>query len=306
MANFQRDGHMQTMVIGGRANYEPNSLAEAGEHGGPRADSAGGFTSFTAPVEGSKVRLRAESFADHYSQARLFFRSQSEVEQHHIVAAFVFELSKVTLPHVRARMVANLRNVDEALAARVAAGLALPTVPAASQPAVPPIDLPLSPGLRLIGKYPATLEGRSVALLVTDGADGALVGKLRDACEKQGATVKIVAPAVYGVTLADGSHLPADAQLAGAPSQLFDAVGVLASAAGSETLLGDSAAIDFVSNAFVHLKAIAYSREAWPLLERARVVSDDGVVPAERAAKSFVAAASTRQWAREASVRPQP
>jgi catalase len=85
--NLQRDGQMQTMIFNGRANYEPNSLAEVGEVGGPRADPEGGFRSFKLPMEETKVRLRPESFADHYSQARLFYRSQSEIEQAHIASA---------------------------------------------------------------------------------------------------------------------------------------------------------------------------------------------------------------------------
>ena len=303
-ANFQRDGHMQTRVIPGRANYEPNSLAEAGEAGGPRADAATGFRSVAAPVEGVKTRLRAESFADHYSQARLFFRSQSAVERGHMVSALVFELSKVTLAHVRTRVLANLRNVDETLAERVGAGLGLAVLPPASAAAAAPQDLALSPALRLIDKYPAALLGRTVALLVTDGADGRTVASLRKACEGAGAAVKIVTPTISGVTLADGTVLAADGQLAGTPSVLFDAVGIVASPAGCEALLGDSAAVDFAANAFIHLKAIAFSEAARPLLNRAGVKNDEGVVPAERGGAAFAAAAATRQWAREARVRP--
>src|SRR5690606_4436393 len=102
--NFQRDGHMQTRVPTGRANYEPNSLAQAGEEGGPRADAKGGFTSFREPVEKEKVRLRSETFADHYSQPRLFFASLAAPEQAHLASAIVFELSKVSLEHVRNRV----------------------------------------------------------------------------------------------------------------------------------------------------------------------------------------------------------
>src|SRR5690606_8130018 len=122
-------GMMQTLVPTGRANYEPNSLAEAGEDGGPRACPETGFTSFTANAErndpSQKLRIRAELFADHYSQARLFYRSQTENEQAHIASALVFELSKVQLDHVRTRVVSRLRNIDEDLAKRVANGLAI-------------------------------------------------------------------------------------------------------------------------------------------------------------------------------------
>jgi len=200
--NLQRDGHMQTEVFKGRANYEPNSLAEAGEEGGPREDPVGGFRSFSLPLEGPKVRLRAETFADHYSHARLFYRSQTEIEQAHIASALVFELSKVVFEHVRNRIMANLRNVDEGLATRVSNGLNM-DLPAKSKAAVEPEDMDLSPALRIVGKYPESLLGRSVGILVTDGADGKLVKAIRKAAESEGATVKIVAPKVGGVILKD-------------------------------------------------------------------------------------------------------
>src|SRR5690606_2767262 len=138
--NFQRDGHMQTQVPTGRANYEPNSLAQAGEEGGPRADAKGGFTSFREPVEKEKVRLRSETFADHYSQPRLFFASLAAPEQAHLASAIVFELSKVSLEHVRNRVMGNLRNVDEDLAKRVADGLGM-ALPEKTPAAAEPIDL---------------------------------------------------------------------------------------------------------------------------------------------------------------------
>ena len=167
--NLQRDGHMQTQVFEGRANYEPNSLGEAGEDGGPREDPKGGFRTFPLAMGETKVRLRAETFADHYSHARLFWRSQTKIEQAHLASALVFELSKVTLEHVRTRVLANLRNVDETLATRVAAGLDM-GLPPKSEAAVATMDLDLSPALRIVGKYPETLKGRAVGVLVSDGA----------------------------------------------------------------------------------------------------------------------------------------
>ncbi len=300
--NLQRDGHMQTQVLKGRANYEPNSLAEAGEEGGPREDPAGGFRTAAVPVEEHKVRLRSESFADHYSQARLFFRSQSETEQAHMASALVFELSKVTLEHVRIRVLANLVNVDESLARRVAEGLAMP-LPKASDPAVKPIDMDASPALRIVGKYPETLKGRSVGILVSEGADGALVAAIKAAVEGEGGTVKIVAPKIGGVTLKGGKTLKADGQLAGTPSVIFDAVAIVLSEAGCAALLKEGAAVDFAKDAFGHLKAIGYSAEAKPLLDRAGVEKDDGIVVLGKDAEAFLTPARTRQWAREPGVR---
>jgi catalase len=300
--NMQRDGHMQTQVPMGRANYEPNSLAQAGEIGGPREDPKGGFR--TAPVlqDGTKVRLRPESFADHYSQARLFYRSQTEIEQAHLAGALVFELSKCTLDHVRERVLANLQNVDAGLAQRVADGLNIP-LPARSAAAVEPMDMKLSPALRIVGKYPETLMGRALGILVTDGADGAVVEAVREAAEAEGATVKIVAPKVGGVALKSGKQLKADGQLAGTPSVIFDAVALVMSQDGCARLLGESAAVDFVHNAFVHLKAIGFTPEAQPLLDKAGVALDEGVVDLRAGAEGFLSPARTRQWAREPKVR---
>jgi catalase len=300
--NLQRDGHMQTEVFKGRANYEPNSLSEAGEAGGPREDPAGGFRSFAQPLEGAKVRLRAESFADHYSHARLFYRSQTTIEQAHLASALVFELSKVALEHVRIRMMANLRNVDEDLAKRVADGLGM-DLPARSKAAVEPHDMDASPALRIVGKYPVSLLGRSVAILVTDGADGKLVSAVRKAAEAEGASVKIVAPKIGGVTLKDGRKLKADGQLAGTPSVLFDAVALVLSAAGCTELLKESAAIDFASHAYAHLKAIGFSADAQPLLDKAGVQSDEAVLSIDAGVARFIAQACTRRWDREPEVR---
>ncbi|WP_421731154.1 catalase [Brevundimonas sp.] len=300
--NMQRDGHMQMAVPKGRANYEPNSLAKAGEEGGPREDPKGGFRSFAAPVEGAKVRIRADTFADHYSQARLFFRSQTEIEQAHLASAIVFELSKVTLDHVRDRVMGNLQNIDADLAKRVAAGLNV-KLPAANPAASKPYDMDASPALSIVGKYPDTLKGRVVGILVSDGADGAVIDAVRAAAEGAGASVKIVAPKIGGVTLKGGKKLAADGQLAGTPSVLFDAVAIVLSEAGCADLLKESAAVDFAAFAFVHLKAIGFTPEAQPLLDKANVEPDAGVVDLSKGAKAWLAPASTRQWDREPGVR---
>nr|WP_295169082.1 catalase [uncultured Brevundimonas sp.] len=300
--NFQRDGHMQMAVPKGRANYEPNSLSEAGEDGGPREDPKGGFRTAPIPVEGEKVRLRAESFADHYSQARLFFRSQTEIEQAHLASAIVFELSKVSLAHVRERVLANLQNVDETLAQRVADGLNL-SLPKASDPGVAPIDLEASPALRIVGKYPDTLKGRKVAILVADGSDGAVVDAVEAAVEGDGGSVFIVAPKIGGAKLKDGKTLAADGQLAGSPSVLFDAVAIILSEDGCAQMLKEGAAVDFAKDAFGHLKAIGHTPEAQPLLDKAGVEPDAGVIDLSKNAKSFLAPARTRQWDREPKVR---
>jgi catalase len=297
-ANFQRDGHMQTQVPKGRANYEPNGLTVNNEEPGPRETPAG-YVTFPEPVADTKLRIRAESFADHYSQARLFFRSMQAPEQAHIASAFVFELSKVEIEPVRLRMLSNLRNVDETLATRVAAGLAM-ALPTASKPAAPVQDLEASPKLSIIGNLKKTLEGRTVGALIADGSDGAILKQLQAAVTKAGGVLKVVAPKVGSIKLKDGTDIKADGQLAGTPSVLFDAVAIILSNEGTAMLLKEAAAVQFVMDAFGHLKAIGHSPEAKPLLDKAGVEPDAGIVAVEN---GFVQAATQRYYEREPKVR---
>jgi catalase len=297
-ANQQRDGHMQMTRPTGRVAYEPSTLSTDA----PRADRAKGFASVALDEGGERGRVRAASFADHYSQARQFWISQSGPEQAHLASALVFELSKVEHPHVREAMVAHLLVIDESLAGRVANGLGLDKLPAPATPAQPVQDLPPSAALSIIDNARDTLAGRCVAILVADGSDGAAVAALKKAVVAAGARVKIVAPKVGGVTLANGKQLAVDGQLAGTPSVLFDAVALVLSEAAGKALTREAAAVDFVRDAFGHLKAIAADAGAQAVLKAAGVQADAGVVAADDA-HAFVAAACTRQWAREPSVR---
>jgi catalase len=296
--NHQRDGHMQMAQPKGRVAYEPNSLSEDS----PREAPTMGFRSAPVSETGEKGRIRAASFADHYSQARQFYRSQSKYEQAHIASALVFELSKVGHLHIRAAMVGHLRHIEEDLAQRVATGLALKDMPNAPVAAAPVLELDPSPALQIIGKMKDTLEGRSIGILVADGSDGAAIKKISKAATAAGATVKIVAPKVGGAKLADGSMLAADGQLAGTPSVMFDAVAVILSDEGAKALMMEGAAIEFVRDAFGHLKAIAADNGAQALLKKANIGKDAGVVNANNEA-AFIAAAKTRQWDREKFVR---
>ena len=300
-ANQQRDGHMQMQPQQGRVAFEPNTLSADS----PRESPALGFRSMATSESGVKGRIRAESFADHYSQARMFYRSQTRHEQAHIASALVFELSKVQALPVREAMVGHLIHIDDDLAQRVAAGLALEAMPSAPQPAIAVKDLELSPALQIIGKMKDTLEGRCVGILINDGSDGKTIAAIKKAVLGAGATVKIVSPKVGGAKLADGSVLPADGQLAGTPSILFDAVAVVLSESGAQMLFGEAAAIDFIRDAFGHLKAIAIDEGGQTLLQRSGVVPDAGVIDASEI-DMFIAMAKTRQWAREPSIRSLP
>ncbi len=297
-SNLQRDGKMQMAQPVGRVAYEPNSLSEDS----PRENPATGFRSAAVTESGEKGRIRPESFADHYSQARQFFISQTAYEQAHIASALVFELSKVEHPHIREAMVGHLRHIDEDLAKRVAAGLSLATLPDAPKAAAPVKQMKPSPALQIIGKMIDTLQGRAIGILIADGSDGATIKKLKKAAMNAGATVKIIAPKIGGAKLADGSMLAADGQLAGSPSVLFDAVAVILSDAGAKALTTEAAAIDFVRDAFGHLKAIAADRGGQALSKAANIGQDAGVVDASHV-DAFIKAAKTRQWDREKSVR---
>ena len=296
-ANQQRDGHMQMAPQKGRIAYEPNSLADDSARETPK-----GFHSLVINERGDKDRIRPESFADHYSQARQFYRSQTPHEQAHIASALVFELSKVDHLHIRQAMVGHLRHIEEDLAKRVAQGLALGALPKAPAAAAPVKEMATSPALQIIGKMKDTLQGRAVGILIADGSDGAAITALKKAVVEAGASVKIVAPKVGGTKLADGSLLAADGQLAGTPSVMFDAVAVILSDAGAQMLSREGAAIDFVRDAFGHLKAIGVDAGGRALLKTAGIGTDAGVVDAGNK-KAFVAAAKTRQWVREAAVR---
>jgi catalase len=255
----------------------------------------------TGPDEsGDKLRVRAETFADHYSQARLFYRSQDAHEQAHIASSFVFELSKVgVLDQVPPRMLANLRNVDEDLAKRVADGLGL-DLPEKAKAAKEPVDMKPSDALSIHKNMKATLEGRAVGILIADGTDAGDLATVVKAIEAAKGKAVIVAPKVGGATLSDGSKKKADGQLAGTPSQLFDAVAIILSDEGTKALLKEGAAIEFAMNAFAHLKAIGASDAAKPLLDKAGVEPDDGVTGLDDA---FVKAAAKRFYDREPGVR---
>ena len=295
-ANHQRDGFMQMHRPKGRVNYEPSSLDT--EHPTPR-QTPRGFRSFAEPTgSGQKGRIRPESFNDHYSQARQFYMSQTAIEKKHMVGALVFELSKVETLHVREAMVGHLRHIDADLATQVCEGLGLESMPPAPEPAAPVQDFPISPPLSIVANMKPTLEGRAVGILIADGSDAGRVEALCQAAEREGATVKIIAPQVGGARLSNGERKSAGGQLKGTPSVLFDAVAVLLSKEAAQTLCEESAAVEFMQNAFNHLKAIAVDEGGRMLFERTGLEADRAVVDAGDL-DTFIECAKTRQWHRE-------
>jgi catalase len=299
--HFQQDGHMAFHNPRGRANYEPNSWGP--EMGGPREDPRIGFSTLAEDAEGPKVRLRSESFADHYSQARQFYVSQTLVEQRHIGDALVFELSKCEVPAIRTRMLGHLLNIDVDLAQTVADGLGVTEMPPAHRPATQPrTDLPPSDPLSIL-KRPTTFAGRKLGLLLTDGADADLVRALQEAALALPAVVEIIAPTVGGVTLSDGSRIPAHHKVDGGPSVLFDAVALVVGEEGALSLLKLPPARDFVSDAYAHYKVIGFTEPALKLMQKVGLPEDldDAIIPLNRAAdaKAFLkACGQLRFWDR--------
>jgi catalase len=298
---LQQDGHMAFINPKGRANYEPNSWGE-----GPRERPERGITSFPEQIAATKQRVRGEKFADHYSQARQFYISQSGPEQTHIKDAFVFELSKCENPAIRIRMVSHLLNVDGDLAKKVGAGLGLTEMPKAADPARAVIqDLPTSPALSIVKNGPDSFKGRKLGVLATDGTDAKLLAALENAAKDEGALVELIAPTVAGITDSDGQRHPAQQKVNGGPSVLYDAVAILASPEGATLLAGEATAKDFVSDAFAHAKFIAYAETAKPLLDKAGIAFDDGVIAissAEDAAAFIAQCRQLRLWHREPQV----
>jgi catalase len=266
-ASFQQDGHMALINPKGRVNYEPNSWG--GEAGGPRESFEQGFRSYPAEENGVKQRVRSETFADHYSQARQFYKSQTPVEQNHIANALVFELSKVETPAIRSRMVSHLLNIDEQLAKEVAGGLGLKEMPKAADAARPTQDLKSSRALSIQINGPKSFKGRKVGALLTDGVDIKLVQSLKSALSEEGALLEIVAPKVGGVQASDGSWIEAKQKIDGGPSVLYDAVALLISDEGAKLVAKEPAARDFVADAFAHMKFIGHTRGAVALFEKA-------------------------------------
>ncbi|GAC1540161.1 MAG: catalase HPII [Myxococcales bacterium] len=289
--NNQRDGMHRQAIPRGRVSYEPNSLAG----GCPfQRGAANGFTTFPDPTPEDKVRGKPEKFADHYTQATLFYESQAKVEQAHIVRAFRFELTKVQTPAIRLRVLAQLANVSGALAAAVAEGLGVEVprpLPLAGSPGKP--ELTRSPALSLFARPgPGGIGGRKVAILVAPGVDGSGTMGLHAALTKADAVPRIVAVRLAAVDGAQGDALEPDATFETMPSCLFDAVVVPDGTAG---LASVGHAVEFVKDQFRHCKAILAIGAGSMLLEKASIPMD-GDDAALILARPDKAAAATRAF----------
>ena len=324
--NNQRDGYMRQRINRGRVSYSPNSL----EDNTPRtaSEAEGGYVHYEEKVEGRKIRSRSESFNDHYSQARLFWNSQTDVEKQHIIEGFHFELGKVEDKGVRERMVGHLAQVDFALAQKVARGIgvsapAREAVPVTGPAASGKPTVERSEALSILNRGPMdSIRGRKVAVLVADGINADSVRRVQDALEREGVTVETVGK-FKGSLSGDngGPGIKVDKNYQTTSSLMYDAVYVPGGKAGVDALKMQGPALKFVTEAYMHLKPIAAFGEGVELLEAAQLkgvdlvnrgqqnglVVDKGVIAARSGADPGVlvqelrtAIAHHRFWERDA------
>ncbi|RON74725.1 catalase HPII [Pseudomonas chlororaphis] len=307
--NGQRDAMHRTTIDKGRASYEPNSIDGGWPKETPPAAEDGGFESYNERIDAHKIRQRSPSFSDHFSQARLFFKSMSTHEQEHIIAAYSFELGKVEREWIRARQVNEiLANIDLELAKRVAQNLGLP-VPKHGTVDVPKLSLDHSPALSQANLLSGDIKTRKVAILAANGVDGKAIDALKKALQAEGAHAKLLGPTSAPVTTADGKTLPVDASMEGLPSVAFDAVFVPGGAKSIQALSGDGVALHYLLEAYKHLKAIALQGEAKQLLDVLKLEVDAGLIVGgdAKALKAFFnAIAHHRVWEREPKAKAIP
>jgi len=297
--NNQRDGLHRRAIARGRVAYEPNSLGG----GCPFQAGGAGFVSFPQPVDegqGDKLRGKPEKFADHYTQATLFYESQTAVEKVHIAGGFRFELSKVTVPAIRARMISMLVNVSPELAATVAAGLGIAVpqaMPKALAKQVKP-EVTMSAALSLTAlPGDGGIRSRSVAILVADGIDAKSIAAVQAALLKSGAHVHLIAPRLGPVKPSSGEPFDATGTLENSPPVIFDGV-VLPDGAGAVKTLGALIEVmDFISNQHRHGKTLLALGASKALLKQAGVAptlangdADPGIVMGAAAKAASVVA----------------
>ncbi|NUW57778.1 catalase HPII [Cronobacter muytjensii] len=311
--NFQRDGMHRMDIDTNPANYEPNSINDNWPRETPPAPKAGGFESHQVRVEGHKIRERSPSFGEYYSQPRLFWQSQTPVEQRHIIDAFSFELSKVVRSYIRERVVDHLCHIDISLAHPVASNLGI-TLTEEQMHVAPPKDvngLKKDPSLSLYAVPGGTVKGRVVAVMLNDQVKSADLLAMLQALKSHGVHAKLLYSRMGSVTADDGSQLEVAGTFAGSPSVTVDAVLVPGGAASALSDNGD--AVYYLLEAYKHLKAIGLMGDARALKSRLNVpdTGEEGIVEADDATGSFMddfihQLACHRVWARTPKVAAIP
>lgn len=327
--NNQRDGLMRQTINKGQTSYSPNSLGSGCPFQAKWAD--GGFASHAERIDAKKVRERSPSFFDHFSQATLFYNSQSEHEQNHIIDALSFELGKVETVAIRQRMLGILTQVDSGLATQVAYNLGLPvpkkpeqpinhSIPADGnpkkfQPVYVESRIKKSAALSMANTIKNTIRTRKVAILAADGVDNKALTIVKNALKAEGAVAEVIAPRLGVITAENGAEIPVDKGLFTVASVLYDAVYVPGGTNSVATLAADADAVHFLNEAFRHCKAIAadagalqvieatYFSKKLPVDKANDTVLQDGVVinnnPKKLAQQFIEAIAQHRFWERE-------
>ena len=278
--NNQRDGHMRHTINTGRVNYEPNTLGG----GCPFQATAkeGGFTSFPERIDSIKIRTRSKSFFDHFSQAKLFFNSQSDAEKNHLTDALCFELGKVETIAIRERMVEMLTFIDNGLAAAVAVylGINIPTEinpvngsfpadanPADYQPIILNSSLEYSAALSMKNTIKDSIKTRKIAVLVADGVNELSVQKVKEMLEAKGAVVELIASKLGSIISENDVVFSIPKSFLTTASVLYDAVYVPGGINSVATLAAEPDAIHFLNEAFKHCKPIAADEQALQVIE---------------------------------------
>jgi catalase len=321
--NNQRDGHMRQTINKGQTSYDPNSIA----HGCPfQAKAAdGGFSSHAERIDSKKIRARSQSFFDHFSQAVLFYNSQSEPEKNHIANALCFELGKVESTLIRERMLGLLTQVDKNLTARVADSLGMPipkvpqlpmnhSIPADGdpkkfQPAKIKSNIDSSSALSMANTIKDTIKTRCIAILVANGVDEKTVTKMKNALQGAGAQTKIIALKLGVVTGQGGETITVDQSFLTTSSVLFDAVYIPNGAKSIAALKKEKAVMNFIDEAYQHCKAIAADIEGEELVNHsisqkgaiAVLKREDGLLFNQNPKAFITAIAQHRFWNREKS-----
>lgn len=307
--NFQRDGMHRQDIDTNPANYEPNSINDNWPRETPPGPQRGGFESYPERVEGTKIRERSPSFGEYYAHPRLFWNSQTPIEQQHIIGAFSFELSKVVRTYIRERVVDQLAHIDIQLAQGVADKLGI-TLSDEQRNAVPPKDvngLKKDPSLSLYAVPGGTIKGRVVAILLNDKTRASDVLGIMQALKTKGVHAKLLYSRMGEVNADDGSVLPIAATFAGAPSLTVDAV--IVPCGDINSLLNNGDAVYYLLEAYKHLKPIALAGEArqFKALLKVAAQGEEGIVEDDNVddaftTKMFELLAAHRVWSRSSKI----
>ncbi|MDQ3049869.1 MAG: catalase [Bacteroidota bacterium] len=320
MHNNQRDGHMRQTINSEPTSYDPNTIS----NGCPfqAKVSEGGFASFTERIDAHKIRGRSKSFFDHFSQATLFYNSQSADEKRHLTNALIFELGKLERPYIRDRMVGLLTQVDKTLTKNVAAGLGIPvpakpefpmnhSFPAGADPKnYQPVKVTQaiseSPALSMANTPKNSIKGRKIAILAEQGVDEASLASIQKALEGEGAMTKIIATKLGMLKGSKGNSIKVDHSFLHTASVLFDAVYVPDGKNSAQTLSANPDAIHFINEMYKHCKPIGAANEGIDLIRASYVgneMNDKNQLPGvviNGSTRDFVkAVAFHRFWERE-------